>query len=348
MMSFRSEKGLIKDLVENDQYVLFVLNDDKQIIYDLKLNKFILLEKAPPIENLVISGGGAKGVVLPGVIKAFENFSNDQAISFKDQLKNIAGSSIGAITGLLVATGVSADEIEKIAKENDFKALLGGGVMPIGKDGVPLLNLLREKIKESITGYFSSKQLDDQIIKQFKENNLLTFSMLNVLHTKYPEKFKNLVVTATRVPDGQTCYFNHTNTPNLDVCLAVMASAALPIVLKPVILEASVLGEYAKNKDNIGKEITFIDGGFFENIPADIFSLEEQTNLQTLVLVFDESSLMNQQSPFFEERIKENALYDPSLSDEILRDGIAKKATQLKTEKRNTTHKKEMKYFEME
>ena len=103
------------------------INSSSSIIYHLTSGKYLYISPAPPIKNLVISGGGAKGVILLGVLKAFDEHIVG-CISFRDRLENIAGSSVGAITACLIAAGMSAKRIihEATSKVN-FQALLGKG-----------------------------------------------------------------------------------------------------------------------------------------------------------------------------------------------------------------------------
>jgi NTE family protein len=62
--------------------------------------------------GLVLSGGGAKGAVHIGIIKALEE--NDIPIDY------IAGTSIGAIVGSLYAMGYSPDEMLQLFMSKDF------------------------------------------------------------------------------------------------------------------------------------------------------------------------------------------------------------------------------------
>ena len=64
--------------------------------------------------GLALSGGGARGGAHVGVLKALEDM--DIPIDF------IAGTSMGAIVGGFYAAGYSADEIEQIMLEMDWKA----------------------------------------------------------------------------------------------------------------------------------------------------------------------------------------------------------------------------------
>ena len=59
--------------------------------------------------GLVLSGGGAFGFAHIGAIKALEEYGIEPAY--------VAGSSMGAIIGVMYAAGYSADDIMQIIKE---------------------------------------------------------------------------------------------------------------------------------------------------------------------------------------------------------------------------------------
>lgn len=76
-------------------------------------------ESRPPIENLVLEGGGVKGFAYIG---ALEVLNESGALQ---NLKRVAGSSAGGIVALLLAMGCKPPEIMKImAKELDLRSLL--------------------------------------------------------------------------------------------------------------------------------------------------------------------------------------------------------------------------------
>lgn len=72
----------------------------------------------PPLTTLVLSGGGAKGAAYPGAISALENKGALEGI------KSISGSSAGAITAALLASGMSATSFKTLSDNMDLITLL--------------------------------------------------------------------------------------------------------------------------------------------------------------------------------------------------------------------------------
>lgn len=79
---------------------------------------YILIRKAPPIENLVLRGGGAKGVSYGAALEQFE------ASGYLDGLKRIAGSSAGALTAACMACGVTASHFDQVESDKLFKSAI--------------------------------------------------------------------------------------------------------------------------------------------------------------------------------------------------------------------------------
>jgi hypothetical protein len=116
------------------EYQRLDLDEKSSIIYNPQTSKYTYIAPAPSIKNLVISGGGAKGVILPGVFKAFEDHKMENGISFREQLDNVSGSSVGALSASLLAVGMPAKSLIHATKPIEFKKLLGSGLGPVYKD----------------------------------------------------------------------------------------------------------------------------------------------------------------------------------------------------------------------
>lgn len=72
----------------------------------------------PPPAHLVLSGGGAKGIAFAGVVQALEG-----ADKLKD-VKVVSGSSAGAISAALLASGMDAKAFTQLSNSLDLPSLL--------------------------------------------------------------------------------------------------------------------------------------------------------------------------------------------------------------------------------
>lgn len=86
----------------------------------MKDEKWSVLQPAPHPENFVLSGGGVKGAGYVGWFKAAEKFG------VLKNLKRIAGSSAGAMTAALIASGMSAEDFKKASERTSFWRILTG------------------------------------------------------------------------------------------------------------------------------------------------------------------------------------------------------------------------------
>lgn len=105
-----------------------------------------------PFKCASFSGGGAKGAIYSG---AHEAMTKSGII---DGLEAVAGSSAGAITATMIATGITNEKFKKISGETNLKGLLGEGGI-VNKDGKPLLELMRTTIRSNITDYLEGKDV---------------------------------------------------------------------------------------------------------------------------------------------------------------------------------------------
>lgn len=77
----------------------------------------VSLSPLPP-SHLVLSGGGAKGIAFPGAVQALEDAKKLQGV------KVISGSSAGAISATLLASGMDAKAFGALSNNIDLPNLL--------------------------------------------------------------------------------------------------------------------------------------------------------------------------------------------------------------------------------
>jgi predicted acylesterase/phospholipase RssA len=248
----------------------------------------VLMREAPLIRNLVLQGGGVKGMVYPTFLKTF-----DAHTGLLRNVNEIAGTSAGAMMAYMLAIGASLEKIERVVSEsNIFEQMMGKaeGDITLGHGFLSagnLMNTLRQLSQEEATIYFNQIKDDQAILmniaflegyESFMERGLggfqrgITFRDLKFLHILNPEKFKLLHVTGFNRQEKETVYFNADTHPEWLCHEAVRVSVAIPVVIQSVVVN--------------GKSMT--DGGEGSNVPLEVFSRRPDYNsAETMALVFD-------------------------------------------------------------
>ncbi|GHT63177.1 patatin [Bacteroidia bacterium] len=194
--------------------------------------------------GLVLSGGGAKGAVHIGIIKALED--NDIPIDY------ITGTSIGAIVGSLYATGYSPDEMLELFLSEDFYRWQTGKVEEqyqfyfrkspdkpdFAKFMVPLDSL---KINQSIlpNNLVNPIQMNQAFMQLFAQANAQCGGDFDKL-------FVPFLCVASDVFNKEPIFFR-----NGDLGDAVRASMTFPLVFKPIYMDS----------------VPLFDGGIYDNFP---------------------------------------------------------------------------------
>jgi len=195
-----------------------------------------------PKIGVVFGGGGAKGAAHIGVLKVLEEL--------KIPVDYIAGTSMGAIVGALYASGLSADELEKVITAIDWKDVFKGdpGRSDIDwrrkREDYEILSPLSVGIKDG------KIVMPKGIIKDQRVNVL--FEML-MLHTSLIDDFDKLPIpyraVAADLETGEMVVLKGGSLAN-----AARASMSVPGAFPPIELNNRFL----------------IDGGIVRNVPIDI------------------------------------------------------------------------------
>lgn len=227
---------------------------------------FITLEKVPhqilPIENisyhpikktkvaLVLSGGGARGLVHVGVLKAFEEH--------EIPINLIVGTSIGSIIGGFYAAGFSADEIRDIVKNMDLSAIFDDQAyrphLFLSQKSIPRRHLIQFRLDGIVPVIPSSITHGQRIFQTF-------YSQLLKANFQAGNDFNNLKVpfrsVATDLISGEKVVLDRG-----DLAEAMNASMAFPLLFAPV---------------EIG-DMLLVDGGMTDNLPVDV-AIQEKADI---------------------------------------------------------------------
>ncbi|MCA8970702.1 MAG: patatin-like phospholipase family protein [Planctomycetes bacterium] len=156
---------------------------------------------AAPRTILVLGGGGMKGIVHVGVLRALDKLGI--------HVDEIVGTSIGAVVGAMRACGLSMSEMESIVCDLDRK------------------DFFRIKIlKFLVKGYRHASLYKGEMFRKFLADNL-------------PKReFDELVVpfycNAVSLETGAQRYFGGRGSREISLIDAVYASATLPGIFEPL------------------------------------------------------------------------------------------------------------------
>ncbi len=298
-----------------------VLVENPDQPYGPKVERIVVMRSAPPLENLVLRGGGAKGIGNAPAIRALANLGK---IS---ELKTIVGTSAGALTAVSLAAGMSAKEYQQLANETDMTALLSspksfakkyptvqlgasqqgtwvGKLTSLGFEAGNALETLDRSSAKSVATYLNRHWGDirskpewanmtpanQQRLEALKTQNfdtdrtrqMITFGDLHLLHQLEPSKFKELVLTGFNASAGKSVYFSADTHADMSVALAGRISMSIPVFFKPVELLVD------------GVPQSFVDGGVGSNMPSEVITkgLSDdalgEVNAKTLLMTYDE------------------------------------------------------------
>jgi NTE family protein len=195
-----------------------------------------------PRVGLVLGGGGARGAAHIGVLKELERL--------RIPIDAIAGTSMGAIVGGLYATGVDANELERLVASMDWAAAL--------KD---------ESAREDLS--FRRKQDERQFPINFEmglrgkdfllPNGVIQGQKLELLlreltlHASHVKDFDDLSIPfraiASDIVAGEAVVLG-----DGDLTMAIRASMSVPGVFAPALVDGKLL----------------VDGGLIGNLPVDV------------------------------------------------------------------------------
>ncbi|AGB24674.1 putative esterase of the alpha-beta hydrolase superfamily [Mycobacterium sp. JS623] len=211
----------------------------------------------PKPADLVLSGGGVKGIGLVGSVVALMDAGYGA--------QRVSGTSAGSIVGAIVAAAsmgnqLTGDEVKELALQLDYHKFTDPGAIERFPILGPSVAVLRG------TGIYKGDYAHDWIRSQLANLDVRTFGDLAIDDDDLPpERRYKLVVTVADVTTGQLVRlpWDYRRVYGLDadeqpVADAVRASMAIPFFFRPVTLTASS-----------GLTSTLVDGGILSNFPID-------------------------------------------------------------------------------
>lgn len=209
--------------------------------------------------DLVLEGGGVKGIGLVGAVTALDRAGY--------AFPRVAGSSAGAIVASLVAAlqaaGEPLERLEEIVRTVDYRRFRdpgGLGRLPVVGRALSLL---------AYDGLYEGRYLEDFLTGALGEFGVRTFADLRLADDDPaadglpPDRRSRLVVTVSDLSRQRLARLpwdlGEYGVTDLPVARAVRASAAIPFFFRPV------------RQRSPGGEATWVDGGLLSNFPVDLF-----------------------------------------------------------------------------
>jgi NTE family protein len=211
----------------------------------------------PKPADLVLSGGGVKGIGLVGAVVALMDAGY--------RAQRVSGTSAGSIVGAVVAAAsmgdqLSPEEVKELALQLDYHKFTDPGALERLPVLGPSLAVLRGN------GIYKGDYAHDWVRSQLENLGVRTFGDLAIRDDSLPpEQRYKLVVTVADVTTGQLVRlpWDYRRVYGLDpdeqsVADAVRASMAIPFFFRPV-----------KLRSTTGFTSTLVDGGILSNFPID-------------------------------------------------------------------------------
>lgn len=217
------------------------------------------LNQQPPRADLVLSGGGVKGIGLMGA-----------AVALKDagySIQRVSGTSAGSFVGGILAAAsqgdqLSSEQLRELALGVPYGKFRDGGPMGFIPFAGPAWSMVRD------AGFYRGDFAHEWMHSELKNLGVRTFGDLAIDDSGlFPERRYRLVVTVADLTTGQRVRlpWDYRRVYGLDpdeqsVADAVRASMAIPFFFRPVMLNSAS-----------GRQSTLVDGGVLSNFPIDSF-----------------------------------------------------------------------------
>ena len=203
--------------------------------------------------DLVLEGGGVKGIALVGAYSVIEERGYT--------INRVAGTSAGSIVGALIAARMSAKELEAEMRTLDYSQFQDKGLL----DKIPLVGKALSVLFED--GIYEGNYAKNWVGEQLEKRGVTTFADLPYDNQDLePDQRYSLVVMVSditrgrlrRLPWDYEVY--RLEAGEQAVADAVRASMSIPFFFEPV-----------KLKHREGQESVLVDGGMLSNFPVNVF-----------------------------------------------------------------------------
>lgn len=210
--------------------------------------------------DLVLEGGGVKGIAIVGALAVLE----ERGYRFQ----RVAGTSAGAIVGALVAAGVPTERMRTIMQDLDYQAFQDArGLSRFGPVGKGLSLLIHR-------GIYAGDHLTEWLGEVLADHGVTTFADLRQddPQASWPAgQDHRLVVMSSDVTAGELrrLPWDYPRyglaADDIEVAAAVRTSMSIPYFYRPI-----------KVRDReVGTDRWLVDGGMLSNFPVGVFDRQD-------------------------------------------------------------------------
>ena len=221
------------------------------------------MAKGPLHADLVLEGGGVKGIALVGAIQVLEEHGY--------RFHRVAGTSAGAIVAAMVAADMKSANMVKVMRRVDYRKFRDSSLLdrlgPLGKAA----SLVFER------GIYEGKYLTTWLGEQLAAQGVQAFGNVKLQDPEAdpgvsPDHRYRLVVMASDVSNGRLVrlpwdYDRYgCDADEVRIVDAVRASMSIPFFYEPVRLRDQATGQDA----------CLVDGGMLSNFPIEVFDRHDR------------------------------------------------------------------------
>lgn len=243
--------------------------------------------------NIVLEGGGIRGISYVGALRAFEEYGYYASGRYK--FLNVTGTSVGCLFGLLIALDISPTDLNSLVNETDFRNLFNANV-------VSLLNVPMRENTSSFGFFDRVKYYYQWLVYAFRAfaiwyENIFTFGISDdtnlmlwlgtkvlplsihkvalddTLETLSDRTGHELTCFSTRLYDVAMVRINSKTNPQATIRETLYASVTLPLVFQPI-------------HDSEG--FPLVDGGLLNNFPIYEHDTRDYRSEETIGLSLNE------------------------------------------------------------
>ncbi|KUG07965.1 hypothetical protein ASU33_07070 [Solirubrum puertoriconensis] len=207
--------------------------------------------------NLVMEGGGIRGIAYGGALQELEQRG------VLAHIERVGGTSAGAIQAALLAVGYTPQEIAAVINQTPVQRLNDGRFIFVG-GSTRLAKQYGWYRGDAFARYLG------ELLARKTGNAHLTLGELHQLAQQQPGRYRDLYTTGTNLTTQRTQVFSYETNPGMRVADAVRISMSIPMYFRAVLLDTN--GNVVQGKPAKGQPVhVLVDGGLLANYPIDLF-----------------------------------------------------------------------------